>query len=101
MLAAILFVWLHPMTPERVIDGDTFVAWVETRPEMRERVRVRLDCYSAPELRHDGGVEAAAKLAAYLDGGTVLRTSWKREKYGRLLGEPCHADAGCFCGGAP
>lgn len=88
-----------PFIPTRAIDGDTLTGALELRPGLSETVTVRLDCYSAPELRADGGGHAeAARLARWLsaDGGYYLSTSWKHEKYGRLLGEPLRGDAG-FC----
>ena len=93
MLAMILY----PLKAERVVDGDTFVGLVEVRPGLYERVTVRIDCYSAPEKNEDGGAQATLHLVTFLDGGTLqLRTAWKRDKYGRLLGEPIRNDGG-FC----
>lgn len=92
-----------PLTPITNHDGDTFKGTVELRPGLREDVTVRLDCYSAPELRADGGGVAETKvLRDFLsaDAGYTLRTEWKHEKYGRLLGEPYRGDAGfCMDGG--
>jgi endonuclease YncB( thermonuclease family) len=87
--------WFYPLRDVRVMDGDTFEATVEHRPGLSERVVVRLVC-SAPELREDGGLEAKARLTAAVDGGT-LETRWKREKYGRLLGDVVQVDGGRYC----
>lgn len=96
--AVLLLAALYPLKPERAVDGDTLAGMVELRPGLYEHVTVRLDCYNAPERNQDGGAEATARLAAFLDGGTYqLRTTWKRDKYGRTLGEPVRGDAG-FCG---
>ncbi len=76
---------------------------MEIRPGLHEDVTVRLSCYSAPELRADGGgwVEKQ-RLAQFLagDSGYTLRTEWRKEKYGRLLGEPFRGDAG-YCAEVP
>lgn len=98
VLAATL-VLLYPLRPDRAKDGDTFVGVIEIRPGLYEQVTVRIDCYSAPEKSEDGGAEATARLVSFLaaDGGSYqLRTNWKRDKYGRLLGEPLFGDAG-YC----
>lgn len=91
---------LLPLIPLSNYDGDTFKGTVEIRPGLHEDVTVRIYCYSAPELRADGGgVLEKKRLTDFLsaDGGVyTLRTEWKREKYGRLLGEPIRGDAG-FC----
>ena len=95
-ICPIVLAGLFPFIVERNHDGDTFTGLVETRPDLYERVTVRLDCLYAPELKQDGGLEAKARLAAFLDGGVMLETRWKREKYGRLLGQPVKGDAG-YC----
>lgn len=101
LLVALALAVVVPFVAERAIDGDTLVGRVEHRPGLEERVTVRLDCYSAPELRNDGGRAALAELAAYLDGGGLaLRTEWRRDKYGRVLGEPVRQDGGGFCASA-
>lgn len=99
MKPLLLAVVLLPLTPLRAVDGDTLDGRVALRPGLEETVRVRLDCYSAPELRADGGgLAEAMALARWLaaDGGYTLATQWKHEKYGRLLGQPYRGDAG-FC----
>lgn len=98
LLLPFLLAGLWPLAVERTIDGDTFVGWVELRPGLLERHTVRIDCYSAPELREDGGRQARAELAAYIDGGVELRTEFRRDKYGRTLGEPWRGDGG-YCSG--
>lgn len=100
MKAALLALVLLPLTPLRAVDGDTLDGRVTLRPGLEETVRVRLDCYSAPELRADGGgvAEALALTKWLATGGPLsLATMWRRDKYGRVLGEPCRADGGCFC----
>lgn len=98
LLAALLV--LYPATMKRAVDGDTLEATLhhQLRPNLvvDETVHVRLDCYNAPERNQDGGTEATKRLATFLDGGTGIRTQWKLDKYGRLLGEPYRGDAG-FC----
>lgn len=92
----------YPLRLERVIDGDTFIGVVETRPDLFERVRVRIDCLYAPEWNEDGGTAATRRLQRFFAppadaGGAIeLRTRWRRDEYGRLLGEPVRGDAG-FC----
>lgn len=99
MIRTLLLATLLPFIPIRAVDGDTLDGLAQLRPGLFENWRVRLDCYSAPELRADGGgVVETKRLERWLaqDGGYWLRTDWKRDKYGRLLGEPVHADAG-YC----
>lgn len=96
LLVPLLLAGLWPLAVERVVDGDTFVGWVELRPGLLERHTVRLYCLDAPELREDGGRQARDELAAYLDGGVMLWTDWRRDKYGRTLGVPWRGDGG-YC----
>lgn len=53
---------------ERVIDGDTCELVVDLGFRVQSRLRVRLLGYSAPELRHPGGPQAAERLRGFLEG---------------------------------
>ncbi len=51
----------------RVVDGDTFVALVDTGFSGRHEVNVRLADFSAPERNEEGGAEATVYLHSILD----------------------------------
>lgn len=100
VLGILLMRFSYSTSSTRAIDGDTFEAAVEIRPGLRETLHVRIECYSAPELRIDGGgVKERDYLEHFLDGGVLLSTTWAHDKYGRLLGEPLKLDGGHFCAG--
>lgn len=78
-----------------VYDGDTFYIRVpecaDVLPALCGKLGVRVDGIDTPERRGKCAAESAAALRArselvrLLDGGKVVLTHIRREKYGRLL----------------
>jgi hypothetical protein len=60
------FLWHYRARPIRVIDGDTFIALVDTGFFGRHEVRIRIADINTPELGEDGGGEAMIRLQEVL-----------------------------------
>lgn len=73
-----------------VVDGDTVDADIDLGLYVHTVARLRLLGINAPEIHgpeHDAGQRAKARLAALVEGKTIVITTHKdeREKYGRFL----------------
>lgn len=76
--------WVH-----RVYDGDTSVVWVEEGDGKLVAIRLRYEHVNCPEMSAVGGPEAADYNRALCDGKwIIIRTRWRRDQNGRLLGDP-------------
>lgn len=61
--------WRFRGWPQRIIDGDTFVAMIDTGFSGRHEGHIRIADLLAPELHQSGGPEAQALLATALISG--------------------------------
>jgi len=57
---------------DRVIDGDTFVLFIDHGFHAWSKQPIRLRNYSAPELREPGGVEAKERVTGIFAMATVI-----------------------------
>lgn len=92
----------YPVQLERVIDGDTAVFWVERGDTFkvfedfdqlwRRRETIRFLGVDTPERK--AGAEATAFAEHWILSHHVLtvKTNYKRDGFGRLLGRICSGD---------
>jgi micrococcal nuclease len=97
-LYAILLCWTVSALPDRVIDGDTFIARVALWPssvasepvQLVERIRVL--GVNTPEKGKPGYAEALAFTAEWLKKGDVRITTCTRDAFGRILARVTRQD---------
>lgn len=78
---------------ERVVDGDTVYATIDLGFFIKTTIDVRLSGINTPELNSKDPIErenankAKDKLKELIEGKEVFMKSYKKDKYGRWLGE--------------
>ncbi|GAB6054127.1 hypothetical protein JCM17960_29470 [Magnetospira thiophila] len=82
---------IYPAHVIRVIDGDTFWAWIEPMPDLQVKRAIRLDGIDAPEIRGKCDSERAlaqrakARLTALLNGKVTVEGSHPGKYAQRLI----------------
>lgn len=80
--------WRYPGIVRQVIDADTVAVDIATGSPVRWTAHVRIRHVNAPEHGTAAGDAATAWAQQQLpEGAEVSVTSWKLEKYGRLLAD--------------
>lgn len=72
---------------DKVVDGDTVDVSIDLGFHIWHKVRLRLNGLDTPEHGTIFGDSVKAFVISHLEGTDVVVTTWKPDKYGRILAE--------------